>query len=184
MAEPMPNLLLSASTNNTVLGLLIMGKREQGENAASGMWSNGATWLLGTIIPPFQRPVVWDEERMTKFIESAWLGMHLGTFVVNNTVKVPYEDEDGNTRYHPTDLWLIDGQQRLTAIDRYLDDRFPVFGAYWSEVTVIERRRFASTSFASSEVQLTSEPQLRDLYDRMNFGGIVHTEDQRALPKL
>ena len=34
----------------------------------------------------------------------------------------------------PVDYWLIDGQQRWTAVLDYVADRFPVGGYLWSEL--------------------------------------------------
>jgi len=135
-------------------------------------------WLLGTVIPPFQRPLVWDEGRMARFVESAWMGFSLGQYIVNDTMNKPL-DERG--RYHRTDRWLVDGQQRLTALKRYFADDFPVFGGLWSEVPARERRRFLNTPFPRGIVSIADEGQLRELYDRLNFGGVPHLESQRAL---
>lgn len=143
-------------------------------------------WLLGYAIPPFQRAVVWDEERMVRFVESAILGMNLGTWTYNSTMNLgPHRKDASGKEVWECDLWLIDGQQRLTALDRYWSDAFPVFGSYWSEVSERDQRRLLmSTHFPAFETQMKDEAQLRDLYDRMNFGGIAHSEDQRALPRI
>lgn len=135
-----------------------------------------AKWLLGYIIPPFQRPLVWSKEQMIRFVESAWLGLHLGTYVVN------IMDFVNSTDAHPLDRLLIDGQQRLNALRAYWDNEFPVFGSYWSEVFEDKPvyRRFRNIQFGMGEVQIKDEAILRDLYNRLNFGGTAHTDDQRA----
>lgn len=142
-------------------------------------------WLLGYAIPPFQRPVVWDEERMVRFVESAILGLNLGTWTYNSTMDLGGHGTDGDGKeVWKHDLWLIDGQQRLTALDRYWSDTFPVFDLYWSEVPEAQRRQFLmSTHFPAFETRMRDEAEIRDLYDRMNFGGVAHAEDQRASPK-
>jgi Uncharacterized conserved protein len=140
----------------------------------------GQEWLMGYALPPFQRPVVWDEERMVRFVESAIRGVHLGRFVYNNAKDAPMERVDGREVFHRTDRWLVDGQQRLTALERYFNDAFPVFGLLWSEVGERDRRRLLRTPFEAEEVSLTDETELRELYDLMNFGGIAHSPDQRA----
>lgn len=138
--------------------------------------------LMGFVLPPFQRPLVWEEDRMIRFIESAVLGLHLGTWVHNNSLNEKWIKKDGKEYSPYTDRWLIDGQQRLTALDLFWGDKFPVFGSYWSELSENEQRRFLSnTPFSGFETQIHNEKELKELYNRMNFGGVAHTEYQRAI---
>jgi hypothetical protein len=131
-------------------------------------------WLLGYRIPDFQRPVVWNEARRIRFVESAWLGLGLGTYCVN-------EIDGRGAKAHPMDRLLIDGRQRLFALDAYFRDAFPVLGYRWSEITQLDRRRFRGRNFARIRIRLDDETTLRDLYDRLNFGGVPHEESQRAV---
>ena len=78
------------------------------------------------------------------------------------------------------DRWLIDGQQRLRAIQSYLDNEFPVFNFFWKELNGLEVRRFGNFPFAKTEIRESSEIKLKLLYNRLNFAGTPHTEDQRA----
>ena len=147
----------------------------------SEMFLPNQTWLMGQILPPFQRDLVWDINRMVRFIESAVYGLHLGTWVYNNAADAPMSVINGKQFYHPTDKWLIDGQQRLTALDKFFNDDFQVFGSTWSQVDRPRQRMFlANTHFAAFETRIYDEAILRELYDRLNFGGVAHTEDQRA----
>lgn len=83
------------------------------------------------VLPPFQRPPVWSVNQQIKLIESLWNGLPIGAYVFNQT-----------TLYGATDGWLLDGQQRITAILAYVNDKFPVLGYRFSKVTVPERRGF------------------------------------------
>lgn len=146
------------------------------------MYAPGQRILAGFFLPPFQRPAVWDATRKAAFIESAHLGIHLGTIVWNDS-----SDTMEGQRFHRTDRWLIDGQQRLTAIMGYVSDEFPVFAGTphehrWSELNDIERRTFGHIQIGSSRLRSADEIMLRRAYDRLNFGGVAHAEDQRALP--
>jgi len=130
----------------------------------------GRRSVMGFPLPSWQRPFVWIETQCVKFMESAWRGLYLGTYTYNQTY--------GNPEF---DGILIDGQQRMTALQMYLDDAFPVFGYRWSEVTEVDRRFFEmGTIFASYVTDSTDEAWLRSYYDMMNFGGTAHTEEQRA----
>ena len=87
------------------------------------------------------------------------------------------------SQFVANDGLLIDGQQRLRSLERYLDGEFPVFGYRWSEVTIVDRRFFEmSTIFACYVTETEDEDYLRSYYDMTNFGGTAHTEDQRAAP--
>lgn len=134
-----------------------------------GLSPHGLRTVMGYFLPTWQRPFVWTDAQQISFIESAWRGVNLGTYTVNQVFG------------SPLDNLLIDGQQRMHAIERYLDDQFPVFGWKWSEVTIVDRRVWEmSTIFASYVTRSTDEDFLRGYYDMMNFSGTAHTPDQRA----
>lgn len=130
----------------------------------------------GFPLPPFQRDHKWTVAQEIAFIESAYLGLPIGTYTLHAADWTP--DDAANPL--PFSGWLIDGQQRLTAIQRYLDDQFPVFGLHWSELNRREQRRFLNIKFAHYEIPLWDEAKIRDLYNRLAFGGTAHTEDERA----
>ena len=124
-------------------------------------------------LPPWQRGIVWDESRMRRFVESAWRGLDLGTYSYN--MAPTYQGR--------WDWVLTDGQQRITALIRYWDDAFPVFGYRWSEITKADRLQLQiGTVFAAYVTKSDDEEWLRAYYDRMNFGGVPHEPGQRASP--
>lgn len=127
--------------------------------------------VMGYRLPTWQRPFVWTEAQSIKLIESLWLGLNIGTYTFNRT-------RHANVEY---DNLLIDGQQRMKAIQDYLEDRFPVFGYRWSETTVYDQRGFQNGShFHCYITESTDEDYLRNYYNMMNFGGIAHKESERA----
>lgn len=146
-----------------------------------------AVWVMGYSIPPFQRGDVWSEEQMVRFVESANRGLFLGTYTVNASFGLSEAkriDEKGNEYYYG-DGWLLDGRQRLTALQTFFDDGFKVKGMLWSEIPENERRGFLmNTKFTVYETRLSNDLAMRELYDLMNFGGTVHELSQRALPAL
>lgn len=126
--------------------------------------------VMGFFLPSWQRGSVWTQSQKVAFLESAWRGINLGTYTYNN----------GNIG-SPYDNLLIDGQQRMTALQDYIEDKFPVFGYRYSEVTDADRRMFEmSTTFASYETETEDETYLREYYNLLNFGGTAHKEDERA----
>lgn len=133
--------------------------------------------VCGYSLPIWQRDLTWNESQKIRFIESAYLGFHLGHWVFNSF------DWDDNNRALPFSGILIDGQQRLNALEEYWDNKFPVAGLYWSDVEKRDKTRFLRTGFASTEVTINDESALMEMYDRLNFGGTPHLESERAIRK-
>lgn len=128
--------------------------------------------LLCWILPPWQRAEVWSMERKKAFIEGIFLGLGTGFYVVHQ----PEYHGDGAL---PMSGWLLDGQQRLSAIRDFVQGDLAIFdGVKYSDLSVGEqRRRFLSVVFPCVELEYQPDEQrLRDLYLRMNFGGMPHTE--------
>lgn len=135
---------------------------------------HGLRTIMGYNLPIWQRGLVWTQAQKIAFIESAWRGIPLGTFTYN-------EADIGS----PLDNLLIDGQQRLHAVEEYLDDKFPVFGWKWSELTDADRRGWTLTLvFASYKTTTEDEEFLKSYYDLMNFGGTAHKETERATSQV
>lgn len=115
------------------------------------------------VLPAFQRPPVWTLEQRVRFIESCWLGLPIGVFIWNDAM---------GTRF---DQWLLDGQQRVGTVLGYMADEFPVMGYRFSELTEADHRRWdMSVSFPCRITNLTDEAALRDVYDRLAYGGTPH----------
>jgi hypothetical protein len=117
------------------------------------------------VLPPFQRPPVWTMTQQIRFIESCWMGLPIGSFVYNQT-------SDAYSRF---DNWLLDGQQRMTAVLDYVNDQFPVYTYFFSELTDIDHRKWSmSVSFPCMKTQCEDEAELREIYDRLAYGGTPH----------
>lgn len=154
--------------SNSVMSLVISRKKEVEEGNIRN--HHGYREMFGFFLPTWQRGLVWSERQKISLLESAWKGISIGTYTYNTA------DID-----HPLDNLLIDGQQRMSALDAYFKDEFPVFGYKWSEITAADRREFMySTHFASYETRSEDEAYLRDYYNLMNFGGTAHQDSERA----
>lgn len=141
---------------------------------------HGDRLVCGFVLPDFQRGHKWTQEQDVAFIESIILGHHPGTFKYNSTLHLDVVEIDGREVF-PFNLWLLDGQQRITALDSYWSDDFPVFDLYWSEVPLRDQRRFNSSVFPASEYQLGSYEELVEVYWTLNRGGTAHTDEDMAL---
>jgi hypothetical protein len=135
----------------------------------SGKYLNGGRSVMGYNLPSWQRPFIWTPDQSRRLIESLWLGLSIGTYTFNR-------DHDDPT----FDNLLIDGQQRLKAIQDYLSDQFPVFGYRWSQLDRPEQRAFEGRHFHCYITKSSGEKYLREYYNMMNFGGTAHEESQRA----
>lgn len=131
-------------------------------------------YAMGAPLPAWQREACWSREQQIELIESVWVGIPIGFYVINK------EDEDDSGKPREHSGILIDGQQRMLALQAYLNDEFKVYGAYWSEVPIGNQRHFRRTHFPFYETEIWDEAQLRDLYNRLNFSGVAHREDQKA----
>lgn len=144
---------------------------------AIGQWRDrdvknplGLRTVMGYLLPTWQRPLVWTREQKVKLIESLWRGINIGTYTFNRT---RWEGMYDNL--------LIDGQQRLWAIQCYLEDQFPVFGYRWSEVTRVDQRFFETGAhFHCYITNSEDEEYLKSYYNMTNFGGTAHQESERA----
>jgi uncharacterized protein with ParB-like and HNH nuclease domain len=128
--------------------------------------NEGERVLGAFFIPSFQRLPVWTAEQQVRFIESIWLHLPIGSYVTNR--------DDRHELNYPCSDWLLDGQQRWTAIIDYASDRFPVFDSLFSDLEIKYRRRFMNHPFPCSETRNLSGLQCRDVYERLAYGGTSH----------
>ena len=125
-------------------------------------------YILGFKIPDFQRSLVWSQEQKIKLIESLWIGIPIGTYTVNEFYDSEY------------DLIIIDGQQRLNAIESYIYDDFKIYNMLYSELPIIDKRRFNNSLFPQYVTNSDDIEYLKNYYNLMNFGGTAHKESERA----
>lgn len=156
-----PQTWFRASTVNPTMFRLTGNNDHQYREAPLGHGERALGWF---VLPPFQRPPVWTLEQKVRFIESCWLGLPIGVYIVNRPGwSSPFEN------------WLLDGQQRVTAILEYAAGAFPVFGYRFSEITKADRRQWEMTTvFACLETNIENEAELREVYDRLAYGGTPH----------
>ncbi|EPS7995359.1 TPA: DUF262 domain-containing protein [Pseudomonas aeruginosa] len=129
--------------------------------------------LLNLVLPPWQRPPSWNLDQQVQFIEGIFLGLGTGYYVING------RDYDDQGHDKPMSGWLIDGQQRITAIARFFHGEISIFGGiFFQDLSLADkRRRFNNLIFPCIEMDYTDDEKvLKELYRRLNFSGTPHTE--------
>lgn len=147
------------------------------EESSAEPTSSDERMLLSLVLPPWQRLIVWDAERQRAFIEGIILGFPPGAIV---TVEPDWTTgEDGSAKVLRGSNWLIDGQQRVTAIREFIEGRLSIFdGVRYGDMPRVEQlRRFDRVVLTRIVLpNSTNEDTLKRLYRRMNYGGVAHTE--------
>lgn len=164
---PIPKPLLTGSRRDYTLGRLV-------EMRPVDPTMPTERRLLGLVLPPWQRPEVWSNDQKRRFIESIFLGLGCGVYVMNG------QEWDQSGLSAPMAGWLIDGQQRITAIRDFLAGELVVFGdVRFSGMSNPDQRRFLRTPFPCHELDYCDdEAVLIELYNRLNFGGTQHSPEQ------
>ncbi len=162
--------------NNSVMSYIFCHYKEFNELKSNGLdleTIESDRYAMGFPIPNFQRPLVWTNQQEISLIESAWLGLPIGSFTHQHIT-------NGADKIEKYSGLLIDGQQRLTTIERYINDEFKVYGAYWSELSHREQRRFKNVKFSHYETKFDSIDDIKNVYNIMALGGTPHTEADRV----
>jgi hypothetical protein len=120
--------------------------------------------LLQFVLPPFQRGEVWTTTQKSRFIESLWLGLPISVYAYNES-----------PTFGEIDYWLIDGQQRWTAIRDFVENKFEVFGGLkYSDMNECELRQFKNKRFPAILINSDDVKELQDIYERLAYGGTAH----------
>lgn len=170
---PLPQRLLNGRKREFMIEHLLEGSK-------LGEAREGERQLLNLTLPSWQRPASWSREQQVRFIEGIFLGLGCGYYVVNGC---DWEDVDGEARPKPMSGWLLDGQQRIRAIQEFVQGGLVVFGDVTYEgLGKVERMRFGRESFPCHELDFCQDvAALKELYLRMNFGGTPHTQADKDL---
>lgn len=113
--------------------------------------------LFFFIIPEFQRSFVWTQEQQVRFIDSIFRGIPLGTY-----------------SYTKNNFILLDGQQRITTIYNFINNKFQYMGRYFKDLTEKELFDFKMTIFPAYVSNNETDDYMKNYYDLMNFGGTPH----------
>ena len=171
--------------NQTSIGLEAITDPSSSTLKYREMWDPDQPHIGPYFLPPFQRPAVWTDEQKIRLVESVLLGISIGSIVVVDAMNLPMQGEN-RERFATTDRWLIDGQQRCNALLDYRASKITVFAGTpcehrFEDLNEIERRRFRNMQIGLIKIETDDIEYCKELYDRLNFGGTAHTQDQRAI---
>ena len=143
----------------------------------------------------YQRGVVWTEAQQKRLIDSLMRGYTLPLIYLHEKLEqVGDRKRDG--------LEIIDGQQRLIAISRYVKGdyrlfnpqkensvaKFPQFltkipcewaGKYFHELSQDNQTKFLSTNLSLAMIQSNSDDEIRDLFIRLQAGSALNEQERR-----
>ncbi len=126
--------------------------------------------------PEYQRKKRWNDEASSQLIESLILNIPIPTIYLSQDIDVDEEDE-GISRYS-----VIDGQQRLTAIFKFMTNELvligmgvlePLNGYTYDELPPFLKRRLEERTIKCLRIDSTLDAQVKyDIFERLNSGAV------------
>jgi len=126
-------------------------------------------------IPDYQREMVWDDERQSKFIESVFLGLPIPPIFVADINNEESEEDEAR-------LEIIDGTQRIRTLTKFINNELTLCKLQklsklnnfrFEDLLPSRQRRFNRATVRI--IQLTEkakEETRRDIFERINTGSI------------
>jgi hypothetical protein len=139
-------------------------------------------------IPDYQREMVWDKARQSKFIESILLGLPIPYIYVADISGEAGEENHSETK-DLARLEMIDGTQRLRTLVNFINNDLQLQnlekltkleGFRFSELNIARQRRFKRTTIRIIQLsEEADEEARRDLFERINTGSVELNEMEK-----
>jgi hypothetical protein len=127
--------------------------------------------------PEYQRRHRWPPEVSSRLIESLLLNIPIPTIYISQDVDVDDESNDGIARFT-----VIDGQQRLTAINSFMKNELrlegleildEINGLLYNQLPPFLTRRLEERTIKCLRIDSTIDPQVKfDIFERLNTGSV------------
>lgn len=127
--------------------------------------------------PEYQRRHRWTDETSSRLIESLILNIPIPVVFLSQDVDVDDEVDSSIARYT-----VIDGQQRLTAIYRFMKNELQLQGlegleelngSYYKDIPPFLLRRLEERTVKCLRIDSTVDPQVKfDIFERLNTGSV------------
>ena len=113
------------------------------------------------LTPFFQRKLVWRTAHKVDFIKTILLGYPFPEiFISRGTIDVATMQSTSA---------LVDGQQRMSTIREYLEDKILVDGGRYSQLTPAQKEAFLKYEIALIDLDLEQDdPQIIEIFKRLN----------------
>ena len=125
--------------------------------------------------PDYQRRHRWDDKTSSRLIESLILNIPIPTIYISQDVDVDWETDE--YRYS-----VIDGQQRLTSMYNFLNDKYALIGldtldelngCYHRDLPPFLIRRLEERTIKCLRIDSTLDSQVKiDIFERLNSGSV------------
>lgn len=125
-------------------------------------------------VPDFQRRYVWSDRQASRLVES---------LIIQCPIPVIYMNQERDESFS-----VIDGNQRLNSLKRYLEDAFPLFGltSYpelaglkFSQLDKRFQRHISNRVLRCTVILKETHPQVKfDVFERLNSGAVALTRQE------
>lgn len=127
--------------------------------------------------PDYQRKHRWSDEFSSRLMESLILNIPIPIVYLSQDVDVDDEVEEGISRYS-----VIDGQQRLTAIYNFFENKYSLKGldvltelnnSFYKDLPPFLIRRLEERTIKCLRIDSTVDLQVKyDIFERLNSGSV------------
>lgn len=133
---------------------------------------------------PYQRGLVWGVTRKRNLIKSILMGVPIPAIVVNDRFGAGFT----NPGYSQARNWMyavVDGKQRITAVQQFMDGIFGIPGEWvdagpgivlCTELGLPFQRGLRNVPLPVAEGHFKTLAQEQELFDLINFGGVAQGE--------
>lgn len=121
-------------------------------------------------VPDYQRDLVWDEKRKSKFIESIIIGLPIPYLFV------------ADIKHSEGRLEIVDGSQRIRTLAEFMKNQFKLTdlkklsklnGFQYSDLPPARQRRFNRKTLRMIELTHKADEEVRrDIFERINTGSV------------
>ncbi|HCI4152986.1 TPA: DUF262 domain-containing protein, partial [Listeria monocytogenes] len=129
--------------------------------------------------PYYQRKFVWEEKHQIEFIKTILMGLPCPEiFLADGSI-----DLETHVRY----THVIDGQQRLRTIERFLKNEFPVNGSFYKELDDNDKTGISMYDIGVVKLKYNPDQQsseIAEIFRRLNIGTYELTETEKTISKF
>lgn len=127
-------------------------------------------------VPDYQREYVWSRNQQERYLESLSRNMPIFGAVINLDTRTGIQ-------------WIMDGQNRIETIRRFLNDEIRYKGVCFSELPDNEKRKIKNMKMSYTETRDWSREQCQDFFMRiqegvkLKDGELIHARSDNELTK-